>query len=100
MSNGKPILLCSEPYIYLLRLFPFRPITLLVKESLVTIAVVAPQEPFEYYQLFWDGVWSAAHELAPLGVRVLTAATPIAEWSEQAKVLERAVAESGSRRVW
>lgn len=39
-------------------------------EKNVTIAVVAPQEPFEFFSDFWEGVWSAAYELAPLGVQV------------------------------
>jgi diguanylate cyclase (GGDEF)-like protein len=41
-----------------------------VHEKSVTIAVVAPQEPFEFFSDFWEGVWSAAYELAPLGVQV------------------------------
>ena len=36
----------------------------------VHIAVVAPSEPCELFDLLWKGVWSAAFELAPFGVRV------------------------------
>jgi diguanylate cyclase (GGDEF)-like protein len=34
------------------------------------IAVIAPSAPCELFDLLWKGVWSAAFELAPFGVRV------------------------------
>jgi diguanylate cyclase (GGDEF)-like protein len=34
------------------------------------IAVLAPSTPCELFDLLWKGVWSAAFELAPFGVRV------------------------------
>jgi LacI family transcriptional regulator len=36
----------------------------------VHIAVVAPSVPGELFAVLWKGVWSAAFELAPFGVRV------------------------------
>ena len=36
----------------------------------IHIAVLAPSIPCEFFDLLWKGVWSAAFELAPFGVRV------------------------------
>ncbi len=62
-----------------------------MNERTVTIAVIAPQEPFEFFDGFWDGAWSAAHEMAPLGVRVLTHSTPGLDANEQARLLRELV---------
>ncbi len=65
----------------------------LVSASNITIAVVAPQEPCEFYQSFWEGVWSAAHELAPLGVAVVTVSTLGQEGDECARALRELAAQ-------
>jgi diguanylate cyclase (GGDEF)-like protein len=58
-----------------------------VENKGVTIAVVAPIEPLEFFEVFWEGVWSAAYELAPFGVRVLTVTTASFDPAEQSQAL-------------
>ena len=60
-----------------------------MKGSNITIAVIAPQEPFEFYESFWEGVWSAAHELGPLGINVLTVSTLGQEGEDSARALRQ-----------
>ena len=52
------------------------------------VAVVAPQEPFEFFGDFWEGVWSAAYELAPLGVQVQSILLESPDAERQAQALE------------
>ena len=59
----------------------------------ITIAVVAPQEPFEFFDAFWEGVWSAAYELAPLGVNVLTVSTATLDVDDQIHALKDVFSE-------
>lgn len=65
-----------------------------MRESSVTIAVVAPQEPFDFFDMVWEGVWSAAYELAPLNVRLMTCSTSKLNYEEQAVVLRDLLAET------
>ena len=60
----------------------------------VTIAVVAPQEPFTFFGDFWEGVWSAAYELAPLGVQVNNILVESLDAELQAQSLEALLAAS------
>jgi diguanylate cyclase (GGDEF)-like protein len=36
----------------------------------IRIAVVAPSSPAEFFSLIWKGIWTAACELSPFGVRI------------------------------
>ncbi|MCU1259699.1 MAG: hypothetical protein JWO80_2584 [Bryobacterales bacterium] len=38
--------------------------------KVVNIAVIAPGDPAEFFDLLWEGVWSATFELSSLGVQV------------------------------
>ena len=41
-------------------------------KSSVHIAVIAPTDPAEFFDLLWEGVWSATFELSPFGVQIDT----------------------------
>jgi LacI family transcriptional regulator len=51
------------------------------------IAVVAPSVPGELFDLLWKGVWSAAFELAPLGVQVDRYETNAHDLTAQKRIL-------------
>lgn len=59
----------------------------------ITIAVVAPLEPLDFFEVFWEGVWSAAYELAPLGVCVFTVTTASLDAGEQSQALSELLEE-------
>jgi LacI family transcriptional regulator len=53
----------------------------------IHIAVVAPSAPCELFDLLWKGVWSAAFELAPFGVRVDRFETSAHDLTAQKRIL-------------
>jgi diguanylate cyclase (GGDEF)-like protein len=55
--------------------------------KLVHIAVLAPCEPAEFFDLLWEGVWSATFELSSLGVQVDTFKTVGHDVEAQKKTL-------------
>ena len=69
-----------------------------MNEKSITIAVIAPREPFEFFDLVWEGVWSAAYELAPLGVEVRTVSTRHYDISPDGKrfLIVQSIANSSS----
>jgi diguanylate cyclase (GGDEF)-like protein len=53
----------------------------------VHIAVVAPSVPSELFDLLWKGIWSAAFELAPFGVKVERFETNSHDLTTQQRIL-------------
>jgi LacI family transcriptional regulator len=59
----------------------------LTKSKPLHIAVVAPSSPNDFFGLMWKGIWSAACELAPLGVRVDSYETSGNDLTAQRRIL-------------
>jgi diguanylate cyclase (GGDEF)-like protein len=53
----------------------------------VHIAVVAPSRPREFFSPLWKGIWSAACELAPFGVRIDSFETDTHDLTAQKRIL-------------
>jgi diguanylate cyclase (GGDEF)-like protein len=53
------------------------------------IAVIAPASPAEFFGLIWKGIWSAACELSPFGVRLETHETEGHDTVAQRRILVR-----------
>ncbi len=54
----------------------------------VTIAVIAPVQPEDHFDLLWQGVWEATLDLGEFGVVVRNLPTDGREVAEQRKILE------------
>jgi diguanylate cyclase (GGDEF)-like protein len=54
----------------------------------ITIAVVAPIQPEDFFDLLWQGVWEATFDLSSFGVEVQNVATERGDVGEQRKILE------------
>lgn len=54
----------------------------------VTIAIVAPSRPEDFFDLLWQGVWEATFDLASFGVEVQNLTTEPDTVAEQRKILE------------
>jgi diguanylate cyclase (GGDEF)-like protein len=54
----------------------------------LTIAIVAPSQPEDFFDLLWQGVWEATFDLASFGVEVQNLTTRHADVLEQRKILE------------
>lgn len=52
------------------------------------ISVIAPAEPAEFFDLLWEGVWSATFELSSFGVSVETIQTQGHDFTAQSQRLE------------
>jgi diguanylate cyclase (GGDEF)-like protein len=53
-----------------------------------TIAIVAPLEPEDFFDLLWQGVWEATFDLSSFGVEVQNLTTRHDDVREQRKILE------------
>jgi diguanylate cyclase (GGDEF)-like protein len=54
----------------------------------VTIAIIAPNQPEDYFDLLWQGVWEATFDLSSFGVEVQNFTTEADDFCEQQKILE------------
>src|ERR1019366_4855772 len=54
----------------------------------VTIAIVAPIQPEDFFDLLWQGVWEATFDLSSFGVEVQNLTTQDGDVREQGKILE------------
>ena len=54
----------------------------------VTIAIIAPTQPEDFFDLLWQGVWEATFDLAAFGVDVQNLAARRAHVEEQRRILE------------
>jgi diguanylate cyclase (GGDEF)-like protein len=54
----------------------------------VTIAIIAPIQPEDFFDLLWQGVWEATFDLSSFGVEVQDLATQLQGVGEQRKILE------------
>jgi diguanylate cyclase (GGDEF)-like protein len=54
----------------------------------VTIAILAPSQPEDFFDLLWQGVWEATFDLSSFGVEVQNLTTSRADAGEQMRVLE------------
>ena len=54
----------------------------------VTIAIIAPVQPEDFFDLLWQGVWEATFDLSSFGVEVQNLTTPSDDVGEQRKILE------------
>ena len=54
----------------------------------VTIAIIAPVEPEDFFDLLWQGVWEATFDLSSFGVEVQNLTTQHDDVREQRKILE------------
>jgi ribose transport system substrate-binding protein len=54
----------------------------------VTIAMIAPDQPEDFFDLLWQGVWEATFDLSPFGVEVENFATENGDVCEQRQILE------------
>jgi diguanylate cyclase (GGDEF)-like protein len=54
----------------------------------VTIAIVAPSQPEDFFDLLWQGVWEATFDLSSFGVEVQNLTIERADAGEQRKILE------------
>jgi diguanylate cyclase (GGDEF)-like protein len=54
----------------------------------VTIAIVAPIQPEDFFDLLWQGVWEATFDLSSFGVEVQNLTTQDGDVREQRKILE------------
>lgn len=57
-------------------------------KSAVRIAVIAPSVPAEFFDLLWEGIWSAVSELSSFGVQVDTFKTNGHDLDHQAAILK------------
>ena len=53
----------------------------------VTIAVIAPVQPEDFYDLLWQGVWEATFDLASFGVQVENLTTDHIDVAHQRTIL-------------
>ncbi len=53
----------------------------------ISLAVIAPQQPGEFFELLWQGIQSAAAELSVLGVNILAIATPQHDAEREQQIL-------------
>ena len=54
----------------------------------VTIAIIAPVHPADFFDLLWQGVWEATFDLGSFGVEVQNLTTELADVSQQRRILE------------
>jgi diguanylate cyclase (GGDEF)-like protein len=54
----------------------------------VTIAIIAPLHPEDFFDLLWQGVWEATFDLSSFGVEVQNLPTQDGDVGEQRKILE------------
>ncbi|HTW67083.1 MAG TPA: diguanylate cyclase [Bryobacteraceae bacterium] len=54
----------------------------------VTIAVIAPVQPDDFFDLLWQGVWEATFDLSSFGVEVQDLTTERKDVAEQRRMLE------------
>jgi diguanylate cyclase (GGDEF)-like protein len=54
-----------------------------------SIAIIAPLQPEDFFDLLWQGVWEATFDLAPFGVQVRTLPTERYNVREQQEILEQ-----------
>jgi diguanylate cyclase (GGDEF)-like protein len=54
----------------------------------VTIAIIAPIQPEDFFDLLWQGVWEATFDLSSFGVEVQNLTTQRGDVGEQRKILE------------
>jgi len=54
-----------------------------------TIAIIAPLEPEDFFDLLWQGVWEATFDLSSFGVEVENLTTRHDDVGEQRRILER-----------
>jgi len=54
----------------------------------VTIAIIAPLQPEDFFDLLWQGVWEATFDLSSFGVEVQNLTTGCSDVGEQRKLLE------------
>src|ERR1700736_6389673 len=54
----------------------------------VTIAIIAPIEPEDFFDLLWQGVWDATFDLSSFGVEVQNLTTQRDDVGEQRKIME------------
>jgi diguanylate cyclase (GGDEF)-like protein len=54
----------------------------------VTIAIIAPIQPEDFFDLLWQGVWEATFDLSSFGVEAQNLTTQGADVAEQRKILE------------
>jgi diguanylate cyclase (GGDEF)-like protein len=57
----------------------------------VTIAIIAPLQPEDFFDLLWQGVWEATFDLSSFGVEVQNLTTQNDDVGEQRKILEMAL---------
>jgi diguanylate cyclase (GGDEF)-like protein len=55
---------------------------------MVTIAIVAPSQPEDFFDLLWQGVWEATFDLSSFGVEVQNLTTKRHDVGEQRRLLE------------
>jgi diguanylate cyclase (GGDEF)-like protein len=53
-----------------------------------TIAIIAPLQPEDFFDLLWQGVWEATFDLSSFGVEVQNLTTQEKDVAEQRKILE------------
>ena len=54
----------------------------------VTIAIIAPLEPEDFFDLLWQGVWEATFDLSSFGVEVQNLTTQEHDLAGQRRILE------------
>ena len=54
-----------------------------------SIAIIAPLEPEDFFDLLWQGVWEATFDLAPFGVQVRNLPTQRYNVREQQDILQQ-----------
>jgi diguanylate cyclase (GGDEF)-like protein len=54
----------------------------------VTIAIIAPLQPEDFFDLLWQGVWEATFDLSSFGVEVQNLTTQDDDVGEQRKIME------------
>ncbi len=58
-----------------------------------SIAIIAPLQPEEFFDLLWQGVWEATFDLASFGVQVRNLTTDRYDVAEQQKILTQLLEE-------
>src|ERR1700733_7515940 len=53
-----------------------------------TIAIIAPIQPEDFFDLLWQGVWEATFDLATFGVEVQNLTAQRVDAAEQRRILE------------
>jgi ABC-type sugar transport system substrate-binding protein len=54
-----------------------------------SIAIIAPLQPEDFFDLLWQGVWEATFDLAPFGIQVRNLPTERYDVSEQQEILRQ-----------